>query len=580
MPSPIIILSCHNFHREIAAAIREEGWPDVLAAEFPSRCGRPPVTWSELKAILPAAAGGLLVLGNACLKDLGEVPSDFPPTKVVPLGQCFNLVANSRLVADAIADGAYLMTPTWAVDWRRNIAELGFSADMAGEFFRDFATKLVLLDTGIDPDCRRHFAEMKKATGLPGRRVTVGLAPTRATLGRHLLDWHIARRRQSADSDRRHAGELADHVSAMDMLARLVGTQQETDTIATIVDLFRMLFAPEAVHYLRIDREVALPEGAIPSDVLASLTSLHDEYAVTADGNGFLLRIGRPGERLGCVAVSGLSFPESRERYLNMALAMSGVCALAIENARNRRKLMDAERLSSLGIVVAGVAHEINTPLGICRVAASSLGRNVDDLAQRFAERTMTRDDLQSGLDTVRQASGMLMSHLERITQLVGAFRQLAVDGRTPEKRCFLMKTCIDEVAASLAEKLATVALTISCDPQLQLEGVPGDWASIFLNLLGNSLKHGFKGRQSGAVTIDVSEDKGRLRVVYSDDGVGMEPAVLSQIFTPFFTTDLQTGTGLGMYLVFNLVVHRFGGDITCQSAPGQGVCFRMELPL
>ena len=109
---------------------------------------------------------------------------------------------------------------------------------------------------------------------------------------------------------------------------------------------------------------------------------------------------------------------------------------------------------------------------------------------------------------------------------------------------------------------------------------MPGDWASIFINLISNSLKHGFKGQEHGRIEIRIARnDKNRLCVDYRDDGTGIQPEVLARIFDPFFTTDIQQGMGLGMHLVYNLVTHRMGGTIRCESAPGEGVHFHIEVP-
>lgn len=110
--STLCIFVCHNFIAEVRAAIEAEGWPDVVALGFPARCGRPPLSWAELRALIPANCAGLLVLGRACLGKLGEPPAGFPPVRVVPQTQCFHLVAEPRIVDEAIGAGAYLLTPS------------------------------------------------------------------------------------------------------------------------------------------------------------------------------------------------------------------------------------------------------------------------------------------------------------------------------------------------------------------------------------------------------------------------------------------------------------------------------------
>lgn len=583
MSERLCILVCRNFLPEVEAAIAAEGWQDVTCAAFPSRCGRPVVDWDELRGLLPEDCGQAVALGRACLHTLNTPPDDFPATRIVHLEQCFHLVAGAHLVADAIADGGYLITPAWLRDWRGQLEDMGFRPEQAGEFFRDFARELVLLDTGIDAEAQSRLVALQTEVGLPARRIAVGLDHVRSLLGRVVLEWRLEReRRQTDERDRRHARELADYVSAMDLLSRLTKTTSEAEAIAAIEELFRMLFAPHALYYLRVENNLAIPHGAIPAEIEGPLRTLREQYARLPDGDGFLLSIASGESVVGRIAVHRLAFPEYRERYLNMALSMSGVCGLAIENARNRKKLLEAEKMASLGILVAGVAHEIGTPLGVGLTAASTLQRQSRNLAQRFAERSMTQSDLNTYLDLACEETGLLCANMERIGQLVDAFRQVAVVGAPLKKQWFRLLDCLEDVIRSLGDRVPRerIEIRVQCDAELEIEGLQSDWASIFVNLIVNSLRHGFgDGDGHGVIDIRVTADARKLRIVYRDDGKGMAPDTLARIFDPFFSTDLQHGMGLGMHLVYNLVTHRLGGDIQCDSQPGQGARFHIEVP-
>ncbi|MBL8487881.1 MAG: histidine kinase [Rhodocyclaceae bacterium] len=581
MAERLCIFCCANFLPELAAAAG--AWEDVAVAAFPARCGRPPIAWDELRPLLPAGCSQVVVLGRACLGGLGALPGDFPPTRIRPVDQCFHLVAGEQLVNEAITGGGYLVTPAWLADWRGQLKAMGFDPGQARDFFRDFARELVFFDTGLDPESRHRLAELEEATGLPGRRVAVGLDHVRPMLANVVLEWRLeAERRAAGERNRRHGAELADHVAAMDVLARLARTRHETEAIATIDELFQMLFAPAALHYLRVENGVPIAIRPIPEAMEADMRALATAYAWTRDDRGFLLRIQHGEETMGIVAVDGLAFPAYRERYLNMALAVAGVCGLAIENARNRRRLLDAEKMASLAIMVAGVAHEVNTPLGVGLAASSALQGKARELAERFAARTMTQSDLQAYLANAEAATRLIRDNLERIGHLVDAFRQVAVDGRVTDHGRFRFRACLEDALATFGERLSgdRVAVNIACDPALEVDSVAGDWASIFVNLIGNSLRHGFKGRAHGTIAIQVREEGARLRVEYADDGVGLAPASLARIFDPFFTTDLQQGMGLGMHLVYNLITHRFGGTIQCESRAGEGLRMHIDVPL
>ena len=391
MTPRLCIFSCNNFYQEVAACIAAEGWADAVAEKFSSRCGRPPITWEELQTILPENCTQVLVFGRACLGALGQAPATFPPVKVVVQAQCFHLIAGQTLVDSAIAEGGYLMSPAWARDWRAHIAEQGFTPDTAGEFYRDFAKQLVLLDTGVDPEAARYADEFGRTTGLPVQRMAVGLDHVRLMLGHAVLQWRFAQLQSDTQkSERAHAAELADHVCALDLLGRLTQLRQETEVIAAIEDLFRMLFAPTALHYQCVEHNLRSAAQAAPSALQALQLSLTAPYAWTEDDQGFALLLAHDGQELGRILVEGLAFVQYRERYLNLALAMSGVCALALESARTRKRLVEAEKMASLGVMVAGIAHEINTPVGVGVLAASTVQRHTTKLAQCFAERSVT----------------------------------------------------------------------------------------------------------------------------------------------------------------------------------------------
>ena len=583
MTGKLCIFSCHNFNREIIATISASGWDDVVTGSFVSRCGRPPITWDELRPLLPEACEQLVVVGSACLKGLCEPPPDFPRTRIVPLEQCFYLVTGRYTVDELISQGGYLITPGWLVDWRGQLHQLGFEPGLAqtSEFFREVAKELVLLDTGIEPESRQHLAELSESIELPARRYPVGLDYMQLFLNMLVQEWRTDKeRRVSRVREQRHSGELADHVSAMDLLTRLATTLHESDSIAAIEEMFHMLFAPAALYYLRVEHEIPLHDQLIPDEMRTALCELRDDYALTPDGNGFMLRIGHGSELVGLVAVDRLAFPEYRERYLNMALAVTGVCGLAVDNARNRKRLLEAEKMASLGILVAGVAHEINTPLGVVLTAATTIHEQSRQLARRFSERSMTQSDLERYLDLAGKSTSLISQNMERIGHLTDAFRQVAIENKMPEKRKFRLRECIEDVIRSVGDRLPVerITVTIECDPELEIESLAGDWVTIFSNLINNSLNHGFKGRGKGVIAISITCHNDVLKLVYHDDGNGMAPESLARIFDPFFTTDLQLGMGLGMHLVYNIITHRLGGNIRCESTSGQGAFFYIEV--
>ena len=377
MSGKLCFLVCHNFLHEINAAISAEGWPDVVAADFPARCGRPPVSWNELRTVLPEGCVQVVILGHACLGGLCEAPADFPAVRMMPQEQCFNMVAASTLVTEAIGNGGYLITPSWLSNWRERISEMGFTPEHSGEFFKDFARELVLFDTGIDTEAKAHLAEMSDALGLPGKRISVGLDHARLMLARAVLEWRLNDECRSRQELNRHfKQELADQVLALDMLGRLVDTEQESDAISAIEELFRMLFSPTTFHYLHVVNGQPVFDLDITADLQEALLRLESGYAWTPSGQGFLLQIAHGDQLLGLIVIDRLSFPDHRQRYLNLALAMTGILALAIEDARVKGELKQYQ--SNLEILV----EERTASLHIAEENAEAANRARQQLAE------------------------------------------------------------------------------------------------------------------------------------------------------------------------------------------------------
>jgi diguanylate cyclase (GGDEF)-like protein len=345
MTATLTLLCCENFRPEIEAAVAAEGWTDVAVGVFPAHCGRPPLSWKALQPLLGSVDTRAMVIGNVCLAGMDAAAGNAPQVSLLRQEQCFHMVAGHTLVDEAINRGAYLITPGWLADWRGRLRQMGFDETTGGGFFRDFVRELVLLDTGTLADAPAKLAEMAAALGLPGTRVGVGLDPLRQWLGRRMAEWRLEEARLRADS-REHdqAREIADHKAAMDFLGRLPLLKDEQETIAAIGEMFHLLFAPQVFCYLHVEGGSVRNDCDLAPDLLKQAEDLSNDWAWTKSGNGFLLRIARADEVLGVIVVDQLAFPEYRDRYVNLALSISGVAGLAIDNARTYRRIMELQR--------------------------------------------------------------------------------------------------------------------------------------------------------------------------------------------------------------------------------------------
>lgn len=257
--------------------------------------------------------------------------------------------------------------------------------------------------------------------------------------------------------------------------------------------------------------------------------------------------------------------------------------SLTLANLQTAKdQLVQSEKLAALGALVAGVAHELNTPIGNGLTVASSLQYRVEQLAT-LMETGMKRSDLQGFLDDTRMATDILTRNLSRAGTLVSSFKQVAVDQTSSQRRPFALSVLVAEILLTLhpAIRTAGCSVTVAVDEALQMDSYPGPLGQVLTNLINNAIVHGFPQRPGGTITITArAQPEDQLLLQVQDDGCGIQKADLVHVFEPFFTTRMgQGGSGLGLHIVHNLVTGVLGGYIEAQSIPGQGATFTLTLP-
>ncbi len=248
---------------------------------------------------------------------------------------------------------------------------------------------------------------------------------------------------------------------------------------------------------------------------------------------------------------------------------------------RMQKKLVESEKMASLGSLVTGVAHEINTPVGIIITAITSLSDRLKLLSEKYRVNQMKKSDLDNFLSYTEKASNLILSNSQRTGELVKSFKMVSVDQSTEVKRQFKIGNYIKDVLLSLEPKFKgkEIEIRINCDENLVWNSYPGILAQIVTNLVINSIVHGFGDRKEGIIEFEVKVEDSRLKFIYRDNGRGMNAEVLQQIFDPFYTTNKQTGTGLGMHIIYNLITQKLKGNIEVKSELGTGSEFIMEFP-
>ena len=254
-----------------------------------------------------------------------------------------------------------------------------------------------------------------------------------------------------------------------------------------------------------------------------------------------------------------------------------------IENLeKTKNEMVRMEKMASLGNLVAGISHEINTPIGIGVTAASFLEENVENINMIYKKGKMKKTDLEDHLKITVESSQLILSNLKKASNLIKSFKEIAVDQSSEEIRKINLKIYLEEILVSLHPKLKKTKhkVKVNCSEDINIKTYPGILYQIISNFIINSLVHGFENKDEGEILIEISKENQIIELIYSDNGKGVSDENLNKIFEPFFTTKRGNGgSGLGLNITYNLVTVKLKGAIECQSQVGKGVKFIVSFP-
>jgi len=404
--------------------------------------------------------------------------------------------------------------------------------------------------------------------------------------------------------------DITDQRRAEDAIAegrRLL--QQVIDTVPAVINV-----KDKQLRYILMNRYMAGIFGVEPADAIGrTTTDLMSRYGAqkTDENDKRVLAAGRElgfyeeeyldssgnlrqwmvnklplldadGEIESIVTVA-LDIGERKRGELEMRKAKDAAEA-ALRNLREtQNSLIEAEKLAALGRLVAGVAHEVNNPVGISLTVASSLERKTALFTAEVGRGDLRRSRLNEFLETSRDASSQLVANLNRAAELIQSFKQVAADRNYSDQRTFDLGDLTEQVVMSLRPGLRkhNLTLTVDCQPNLTMNSYPGPYGQVLTNLFLNSVAHAFPDGKQGAVDIQVRESgKDNVEIIFSDNGCGMSLDVRRRAFDPFFTTRRdQGGTGLGLHIVYSIVTNRLGGRLDLDSEPGGGTRIQIILP-
>ncbi len=361
----------------------------------------------------------------------------------------------------------------------------------------------------------------------------------------------------------------------------------------TALMLFSLFVIKKIQHY------ITLP--IINLAKTAQEISLTEDYSVRAqkmyadevghlydDFNSMLEKIEQRGRERDEAEAISTNYQAHLERLTNELEVRVNERTLALQESlehlqNTQMQLVEAEKMSALGNLVAGVAHEVNTPLGISITAASVFQHEIGSIRKHMAENTLSKSALDAFLVTIAEADEILMKNLERAAVLIRNFKKISVDQSSEELRDFELNSYLEEVLSTLRTELRHRAVTINLNLDKEpiiMHSYPGAISQVIINMLQNSLLHAFDLDQEGEISIETRYSKGHAIISFSDNGNGIDPAVMNKIFEPFTTTKRsQGGTGLGMNISYNLITQKLLGTIKVDTAHRKGAAFIIEVP-
>jgi signal transduction histidine kinase len=399
------------------------------------------------------------------------------------------------------------------------------------------------------------------------------------------LSGHVKRRAEllSTSIDENQA-KMITTIEGLSSAMRSREQEAQTRFDSALANIYRVI-AMVAVAFVLAALFVA---GVIGSSIIVPLRQLRTAMrAIVAEQYDRKITGAEARDEIGDMARSVVVFRENaiaKKRVEDDLRAAKERAENTLADLRSaQRSLIEAEKLAALGGLVAGVAHEVNNPVGVSLTVASSLARRCELFANEIKDGAIRRSKFEEFIALNRESAQLLVTNLLRAGELIQSFKQVAVDRSVADRREFDLCEATNQIVASLRPvlKQAPITLAVDCAKGLLMNSYPGSYGQVITNLFLNTVTHAFPDGRAGRVSIETRAlGQKHVEVVVADDGVGMTEEVRKRAFDPFFTTRRsEGGTGLGLHIIHTLVTQRLGGQLTLDSTLGRGTAFRLVLP-
>jgi len=389
-------------------------------------------------------------------------------------------------------------------------------------------------------------------------------------------------------------GVIVFYVSTKEVTQNLIES-----AITLLLSMLAIIIASLLIVY-RVQRYITLP--IINLAQIAKEISVSDDYTIRAkkmysdevgnlydDFNYMLAKIEQRGREREEAETISQTYQAHLERLTNELEERVKDRTIELQESLDtlnnaQEQLIESEKMSSLGNLVAGVAHEVNTPLGISITAASIFANELKDIKKLLTDNQLSKSALDHFIETITEADEILIKNLNRAAQLVKNFKKISVDQSSEEIRDFELNNYLKEVISTFKNELKHRPIELEtqlCKKEIRMHSFPGAISQLIVNMLQNTLLHAFNENQKGLIKIQTKLQEEKAIIIFSDDGKGVDPSITSKIFEPFITTKRNKGgTGLGLNITYNLVTQHLKGSIKLDPEHTKGAAFIIEIPL
>jgi signal transduction histidine kinase len=536
---------------------------DFTIKEFPSYCGRPALSENELEENDDLVH---LVLGGICLSKIQQQKNSNRIINSEP--NCFYYFLNSELVDHYIMDGAYLITPSWLMNWRQHIEQWGFDQKTARDFFAESCKYLLLLDTGINPESENLLTEFGRFLSKEVKRIPIGLDFLRLKLLQILQENNTDYLKLNADFDQMKR-KVSEYAMAFDLVGQLVQKMNEKEVLDKILMTMNILFSPGELHYLYFQKNQPTKLYSKSSQEVSDkkiwdeLSCIQKQYQWLESECGFVISIKFKDSVLGILRIDKLAFPQHREHYLNLGLFLSNIFGLAITNARSFHLVQEQQKHLSENF---DMLKDSETKLKVSSARLKMLNKIIrHDLSNDFAV-------IKSAVKLFSKTNNKIM--LDEINIRVTKSLKAIANYREYESFIESNKKLKTVEISTLLKEVVTYFPKID----FQVEGkctvfADGGLDSVFSNLISNSIRHG----NATKIDIRISSVDNDCKITFSDNGSGIPDKIKDKVFDEGYTHDKSGNTGIGLFIV-KTMINKYDGSIVIEDNKPNGATFIISL--